>query len=158
MLRTICKRLSKSLQSILACIFALRKLYKGGKMASTSKIHRKKDEQPRKPKKLVNVWESPFEKMLLDPDSSLESTAAGSLSRLCIRVPFSVYQMIVDKFQTIPEWDIYKDSSSKRGRPHPLELKVMVSLYILGRAAMYDDAAMVTYLSSTVIATFFHHF
>ena len=26
------------------------------------------------------------------------------------------------------------------------------------RAATYDDAAMVTYLSSTVIATFFHHF
>ena len=34
----------------------------------------------------------------------------------------------------------------------------MSSLYILGRAATYDDAAMVTYLSSTVIATFFHHF
>jgi hypothetical protein len=154
MLRTIRKRL----QSIMACIFALRKLDKGKQMASTSKIRRKKEEKPRNPKKLVNVWESPFGKMLRDPDSSLESTAAGKLFRLRVRVPFSVYQMIVDKFRTIPEWDIYKDSSSKRGRPHPLELKVMASLYILGRAATYDDAAMVTYLSSTVIATFFHHF
>jgi hypothetical protein len=132
MLRTIRKRL----KSILACIFALRKLDKGEKMASTSKIRRKKDERPRKPKKLVNVWESPFGKMLRDPDSSLESTAPGKF-RLRVRVPFSVYQMIVDKFRTIPEWEIYKDSSSKRGRPHPLELKVMASLYILGRAATY---------------------
>ncbi len=36
--------------------------------------------------------------------------------------------------------------SSKQGRPFPLELKVMSSPYILGRAATYDDAAMVTYL------------
>ena len=154
MLSTIRKRL----QSILACIFALRIFDKGKKIASTSKIRRKKEEQPRKPKKLVNVWESPFGKMLLDPDSSLESTPAGKLFRVRVRVPFSVFQMIVDKFRTIPEWNMYKDPSTKRGRPRPLELKVMASLYILGRAATYDDAAMVTYLSSTVIATFFHHF
>jgi hypothetical protein len=110
------------------------------------------------PRNLGFVWESPFGKKLRDPHSSLESTAAGKLIRLRVRVPFSVYQMIVDKFRTIPEWDIYKDSSSKRGRSHPLELKVMVSLYIHGRAATYDNVAMVTYLSSTVIATFFHHF
>ena len=96
--------------------------------------------------------------MLLDPDSSLESTTAGKLFRLRVRVPFSVFQMIVHKFRTVPEWNIRKDPYSKRGRPCPLELKVMSSLYILGRAATYDDAAMVTGLSSTVIATFFHHF
>ena len=155
MLSTIRKRL----QSILACIFALRIFDNGKKIASASKIRRKKEEQPRKPKKLViNVWESPFGKMLLDPDSSLESTPAGKLFRVRVRVPFSVFQMIVDKFRTIPEWNMYKDPSTKRGRPRPLELKVMASLYILGRAATYDDAAMVTYLSSTVIATIFHHF
>ena len=66
------------------------------------------------------------------------STAAGKLFRLRVRVPFSVFQMIVDKFRTIPEKNIYKAPSSKRGRPGPLELKVMSSLYTLGRAATYD--------------------
>ena len=94
-------------------------------MAATSKIRRNKEEQPRKPKKIVNVWASPFGKMLLELDSSLESTAAGKLLRLRVRVPFSVFQMIVDKFRTIPEWNIYKGPSSKRGRPGPL-LRMMM--------------------------------
>ena len=33
-------------------------------------------------------------KMFLDPDSSLESTVAGKLIRLRVRVPFSVFQVI----------------------------------------------------------------
>ncbi len=90
---------------------------------------------PSKPKKIVNVWESPFGKMSLDPESFWGSTRAGKLFRLRVRVPFSVFQMIVDKFSTNPEWNIYKDPSSKRGRSCPLELKVMSSLYIVGRAA-----------------------
>ena len=100
----------KRLQSILACIFALRIVDNGKKMASTSKISRKKEEQPRKLKKIANVWDSPFGKMLLDPDSSVESTPLGKLFRLCVRVPFSVFQLIVERFWTIPEWNIRKDS------------------------------------------------
>ena len=70
-------------------------------MAAASKIRRKKEAQPRKPKKIVNVWESPFGKMLVDPDSSLESIAAGKSFRLRVRVPFSVVQMIVTN--TLPQ-------------------------------------------------------
>ena len=106
MLSTIRKRL----QSILACICALRILDNGKKMAPTSKTSRKKEERPRKPKKVANVWDSPFGKMLLDPDSSVESTPSGKLFRLRVRVPFSVFQLIVERFWTIPEWNIRKDS------------------------------------------------
>jgi hypothetical protein len=57
----------KRLQSILACIFALRIFDKGGKMACTSKSRRKKEEQPRNLKNIVNVWESPFWKDVAGP-------------------------------------------------------------------------------------------
>jgi hypothetical protein len=57
----------KRLQSILACIFALRILDKGKKMASTSKSRRKKEEQPRNLKNIVNVGNLLLGKMLLDP-------------------------------------------------------------------------------------------
>jgi hypothetical protein len=105
----------KRLQSILACIFALRIFDNGKKMAPTSKITRKQEEKPRKPKKVVNVWDSTFGKMLLDPDSSVESTTSGKLSRLRVRVPFSVFQMIVERFRMIPECNIRKDSNANRG-------------------------------------------
>jgi hypothetical protein len=57
----------KRLQSILARIFALRIFDKGVKMASTSKIRRKKEEQPRNLKNIVNAWESPFWKDVAGP-------------------------------------------------------------------------------------------
>ncbi len=56
----------KSLQIILACIFALR-TWEGKKMASTSKIRRMKEEQPRNLKNIVNVWESPLWKKFDGP-------------------------------------------------------------------------------------------
>ncbi len=51
----------KRLQSILACIFALRIFDNGKKMAPTSKISRKQEEKPRKPKNVAKclgftVW------------------------------------------------------------------------------------------------------
>jgi hypothetical protein len=57
----------KRLQSILACIFALRILDNGKKMACTSKSRRKKEEQPRNLKNIVNVGNLLLGKMLLDP-------------------------------------------------------------------------------------------
>ena len=57
----------KRLQSILACIFALRILDNGKKVACTSKSRRKKEEQPRNLKNIVNVWESPFWKDVAGP-------------------------------------------------------------------------------------------
>ena len=134
----------KRLQSILACLFVLKTFDNRPKQALPSKIGRKKEEVPRKAKRIVNVWDSPFGKMMLDPDSSLESTTAGKLFRLRVRVPFSVFQMIVERFRTIPEWNIRKDSDTKRGKPLPLELKVMSSLYILGRAATLSVTVMWT--------------
>ena len=61
-------------------------------MAAASKIRRKKEAQPRKPKKIVNVWESPFGKMSLDsldPDSSLERLQQGNISLNCVSVLLS---------------------------------------------------------------------
>jgi hypothetical protein len=72
----------KRLQSILACIFALRIFENGKKISPTSKISREQEEKPRKPKKVANVWDSPFGKMWLDPASSVESTTSGKLFRL----------------------------------------------------------------------------
>ena len=128
MLTTIRKRF----RSILACFFVLKWFDKPEKAIVPSRKTRKKEEAARKPKKVDNVWDSPFGKMLLDPDSSLERTPAGKLFRLRVRVPFSVFQMIVEKFRTMPEWQLRKNPDSNRGRPHPLELKVMSSLYSLG--------------------------
>jgi hypothetical protein len=48
-------------------------------MTPTSKISRKQEEKPRKPKKVANVWDSLYRKMLLDTDSSVESTTSGKL-------------------------------------------------------------------------------
>ena len=112
----------KRLQSILACLFVLKTFDNRPKQALPSKIGRKKEEVPRKAKRIVNVCDSAFGKILLEPDSSLESTTAGKLFRLRVRVPFSVFQMIVERFRTIPEWNIRKDSDTKRGKPLPLEL------------------------------------
>ncbi len=38
-----------------------------GETVPTSKIRRKKEEVPRNPKKIVNVWESPFGKVVAGP-------------------------------------------------------------------------------------------
>ena len=94
--------------------------------------------------------------MLLDPDSCLENIRGGILFHLRVRVPFSVFEMIVDKFRTNPEWNIYDVPSSKRDRPCLLELKVMSSQYIrtstfrgisaLKANAIFTTIAMVTQL------------
>ena len=135
-------------------------------MASTSNMIKDPQEEGRtakkfeeNPRKLSMFGNLHLERCcwtLIHPWRALQQE---KLFRLRVRVPFSVFQMIVDKFRTIPEWNIYKDPSSKRGRPCSLELKVMSSLYIFGRAATYDDdAAIFTSLSSKVIASIFHHF
>ena len=46
----------------------------------------------------------------------------------------------------------------KRDRLCPLEVKILSSLHIIGRGATYDDDSVVTYISLTEIATFFHLF
>ena len=94
--------------------------------------------------------------MLLDPDSCLENIGGGILFQLRVRVPFSVFEIIVDKFRINPEWNIYEVPSSKRDRPCLLELKVMSSQYIrmssfrgisaLKANAIFTTIAMVTQL------------
>jgi hypothetical protein len=76
-------------------------------MAPTSKISRKQEEKPKKPKTVANVWDSPFGKMLLDPDSSVESTTSGIFFRLRVRVPFSVFQMIVGTLYPGKQFNVF---------------------------------------------------
>ena len=98
--------------------------------------------------------------MLLDPYLFLESTAAGKLFRLRVRVAFSVVQMIFDKFRIIPEWNIYKDPPSKRGTTLP-QNEVISSLYNFRRAATYDNITFSTLrallISSTLRALLITH-
>jgi len=68
----------------------------------------------------------------------MESTKSETIFRLRNCVPFSVFQMIVDKFRILPLWNLRKDPNSKRDKPllpQAPEVSVMASLYILGRAA-----------------------
>ena len=99
-------KIRKRLQSSLACIFALRIFDKGGKMAAAQRsAGRRKNSQdsPRKPKKNVNVWESPFGKMMVILG---EHCSRKIISIAChgVSVPFSVVQMIVTN--TLPQNEV----------------------------------------------------
>ena len=66
-----------------------------GETVPTSKIRRKKEEVPRNPKKIVNVWESPFGKVVAEPFFMLGEHQSREIFRLRVRVSFSVFQMVV---------------------------------------------------------------
>ena len=83
---------------------------------------KKFEENPRKLSMFGNLHLERCCWTLIHPWRALQQE---KLFRLRVRVPFSVFQMIVDKFRTIPEWNIYKGPSSKRGRPGPL-LRMMM--------------------------------
>ena len=78
----------KRLQSILACIFALRILDNGKKMACTSKSRRKKEEQPRNLKNIVNVWESPSWKDVAGPRFILGQHCSREINQLACPCSF----------------------------------------------------------------------
>ena len=78
----------KRLQSILACIFALRILDNGKKMACTSKSRRKKEEQPRNLKNIVNVWESPSWKDVSGPRFILGEHCSREINQIACPCSF----------------------------------------------------------------------
>ena len=62
------KTLLQRLRSFLAFFMLWKLIHKPKQVAQPSKRGRKKEQSPRKPKKIVDVWDSPFGKMLLDSE------------------------------------------------------------------------------------------
>ncbi len=93
----------KRLQSILACIFALRIFDRGKKMACTSKSRRNKEEQPRNLKNIVrvNVWESLFWKDVAGPQFILGEHCSREIIQ--IACPFSFLSFSGDLYAFLDE-------------------------------------------------------
>ena len=58
------------------------------------------------------------------------------------RVPYSVFAIIVDLFRSRDEWNPARSTAPGAPSPHPLEIKVLCALFILGRGTDLDTVSM----------------
>ena len=72
------------------------------------------------------------------------------------RVPYVVFDRIVS---LVRERNLFRENCDAIGRPaHPLEVKILGVLRILGRGVCYDDISELTNISEEVIRVFFNEF
>jgi hypothetical protein len=125
--------------------------------------HEPEDSRPRRPNlvyRRLDAWGSVFgEDILQNPHIQDPTHPDGIKFRLRFRVPYSVFQSIVANFRSRDGWNPAGDSGDLRAHtPHPLEVKVLCALFILGRGIDLDTVSMLSGISISRITIFFHHF
>jgi len=90
----------------------------------------------------------------------VKTSREGKLFRLRFRVPYSTYAAIVADLRALPVGEKFfsEQHDAAHNPAHPLELKVLATLRILGRAWCFDDVTEATGISIQCVREFFHKF
>ena len=106
-----------------------------------------------------DAWQSIFGcDCLLNPNIQNPKHPEGIKFRRRFRVPYSVFLTIVDMFKSREGWNPPSSKDARAHAPHPLEIKILCSLFILGRGIDLDTVSMLLRISIGTLTSFFHHF
>ena len=107
----------------------------------------------------LTAWDSIFGlDILQNPNIQNPAHPDGIKFRLRFRVPYSVFAAIVHMFTTKDGWNPVS-ASDFYGKPsHPIQVKIMCALFILGRGTDLDTVSMLSHISIGTLSSFFHHF
>ncbi len=75
--------------------------------------------------------------------------------RRSFRVPYFVFATIVDLFRSRDEWNPARSTAPGALSQHPLEIKVLSALFILGRGTDLDTVSMLSRISIGTLTSFF---
>ena len=107
----------------------------------------------------LNSWDSVFGKdILLNSNIQNPQHLDGKRFRLRFRVPYSVFSGIVQMFLTREGWNPSGAHDSFHKPAHPIQIKIMCALFILGRGTDLDTVSMLSRISIGTLSQFFHHF
>jgi hypothetical protein len=123
---------------------------------SLSKKRRGRDWDTRR---RLNSWDSVFGKdILLNSNIQNSHHRDAKQFRLRFRVPYSVFAGIVQMFLTREGWNPAGARDSFHKPSHPIQIKIMCALFILGRGTDLDTVSMLSHISIGTLSQFFHHF
>ena len=90
----------------------------------------------------------------------VKTSREGKLFRQRFRVPYTTYDAILADLRALPLGERFfsEEDNAARTPAHPLELKVLATLRILGRAWCFDDVTEATGMSTQCVRDFFHKF
>ena len=108
--------------------------------------------------KRLRAWDSIFGlDILQNPNIQIPAHPDGIKFRLRFRVPYSVFAAIVHMFTTKDSWNPVS-ASDFYGKPsHPIQVKIMCALFILGRGTDLDTLSMLSHNSIGTLSSFFLH-
>jgi Plant transposon protein len=110
--------------------------------------HRRSEERP-------DYAQSCWGRMLDNPRTQDPSDAkGGKLFRLRFRVPFPLFECLVQMTRVNAWFSERKDAAGRSAAP--LELKILGVLRVLGRGYCFDGIEELCFISREVIRTFFH--
>ena len=95
---------------------------------------------------------------LMNPHIQNPQHPAGIRFRKRFRVPYAVFLKIVDMFKSREGWNPASSNAARASNTHPLEIKILCSLFILGRGVDLDTVSMLSRISIGTLTSFFHHF
>jgi hypothetical protein len=76
------------------------------------------------------------------------------------RVPFSIFTVILEMFCSCDGWNPAPADGQRvpDAVPHSLDIKILSSLFILGRGVDLDTVSMLAGISIGTLTSVFHHF
>ena len=106
-----------------------------------------------------NAWQSVFSMNVLNnPNIQSPSHPDAIKFRRQFRVPYSLFVTIVEMFRTRDGWNPSNSDDPQSRAPHPLEIKILCSLFVLGRGTDLDTVSMLSHISIGSLTSFHHHF
>jgi hypothetical protein len=130
----------------------------GDQSTSLSRKRRGRD-WDRDVRRRLHSWDSVFGKdILLNSNIQNPQHPDGEKFRLRFRVPYSVFAGIVQMFVTREGWNPFGAHDRFRKPSHPIQIKILWSLFILGRGTDLDTVSMLSHISIGSLSQFFHHF
>ena len=107
----------------------------------------------------LDAWGSIFgDDILQNPNIQLPTHPDGIKFKSRFQVLYSVFMSIVGMFRTREGWNPATSTDPRAQAAHPLEIKILASLFILGRGVDLDTVSMLSRISVTVLTTVFSSF
>jgi hypothetical protein len=120
------------------------------------------ERRPRRKNKVfrrLDAWGSIFgDDILQNPNIQNPNHPDGIKFRRRFRVPYSIFMSIVGMFRSREGWNPANSTDPRAHAAHPLEIKILSALFILGRGVDIDTVSMLSRISTVVLLSFFHHF
>ena len=107
----------------------------------------------------LDAWGSIFgDAILQNPNIQDPKHPDGIKFKRRFRVPYSVFLSILANFRSRDEWNPASSKDRRAHAQHPLEVKILCALFILGRGTDLDTVSMLACISIGTLTSFFHHF